>query len=524
MTNMELAGKIIQELVNTGVRDFVLCAGARNSPLVHILDEYKDRLNVYSFFEERSGAFFALGRIAGSRKPVAIITTSGTAVAELLPAAVEGTYSSLPLIMITADRPQSYRGSGAPQTIEQVGIFSYYNEVALDLNAENSHLSFKSLSWKKPIHVNVCFEEPLIDGPVPEISIPAHSVRTRLPGQLPLGTLREMEDFLNSHKPLVILSILPQKAHLTVMEFLKQYKAPVYAEGISGLRGHPELEDVELRSGEKIIHRIIRSGECDSILRIGGVPTTRFWRDLEEKYKELPVFSVSFNHFTGLSRPAQHCHSLDLLSQVEFSYPHRENIKVNIEDSSRAQTLREVLERYPTSEQGLIYFLSKKLAGVSLYLGNSLPIREWDASADHGFPPGRVAASRGANGIDGQISTFLGWAQPGAENWCVVGDLTAMYDLAGLWITPQLENQKLRIVVINNGGGQIFSKMFGKDIFINKHQISFESWAKMWNWSYQKWHEIPEQPTLADHQIIEICPNWDQTQRFQKEFEDLWQE
>ncbi|HWU42883.1 MAG TPA: thiamine pyrophosphate-binding protein, partial [Bdellovibrio sp.] len=88
MTNMELAAKIIEELLETGVREFVLCAGARNSPLVHILDENKN-LKVYTFFEERSAAFFALGRIASTRRPVAIITTSGTAVAELLPAAVE---------------------------------------------------------------------------------------------------------------------------------------------------------------------------------------------------------------------------------------------------------------------------------------------------------------------------------------------------------------------------------------------------------------------------------------------------
>ncbi len=169
MTNMELAGKIIQELVSTGVREFVLCAGARNSPLVNILDENRN-LKVYSFLKNARPLFFALGRIASTRRPVAIITTSGTAVAELIPAAVEGTYSSLPLIMVTADRPKHYRGTGAPQTIEQVGIFSYYNEVALDVDAENSHVSFKSLSWKKPIHVNVCFEEPLIDGPVPKIN------------------------------------------------------------------------------------------------------------------------------------------------------------------------------------------------------------------------------------------------------------------------------------------------------------------------------------------------------------------
>lgn len=521
MTNMELAGKVIQELVNTGVREFVLCAGARNSPLVYILDENKS-LKVYSFFEERSGAFFALGRIASTRRPVAIITTSGTAVAELIPAAVEGTYSSLPLIMVTADRPKEYRGTGAPQTIEQVGIFSYYNEVALDLDAENSHLSFKSLSWKKPVHVNVCFKEPLIDGPIPKIEILA-SERTKLPGQLPLGTLREVENFLNTHEPLVMVGILPEKAYGTVLEFLKQYKAPVYCEGISSLRGHPDLKDIEIRSGEKMIHQILEEKICNSILRIGGIPTARVWRDLEDKYKEIPVFSVSFNHYTGLSRPTLNCSSLDMLGQVEFAKPHRENVKLNIEDRARAETIRALLEKYPQSEQGLIYALSKHMKGGSVYLGNSLPIREWDSCSSHDAMPLRVAANRGANGIDGQLSTFLGWAHPEAENWCLVGDLTTLYDLASLWITSQIEVRKLRIVVINNGGGQIFSRMFKKEIFLNKHQISFEPWAKMWNWSYQKWHNIPAHIEASDRQVIEICPDEKQTEQFWKEHESLWE-
>ena len=115
-----------------------------------------------------------------------------------------------------------------------------------------------------------------------------------------------METFLNTHKPLVLVGILPEKAYGTVLEFLKHYKAPTYAEGISSLRGHPELQDILIQSGEQMIHRILKSGECDSILRIGGVPTVRLWRDLEDKYRDIPMFSVGFNHYTGLTREVQH--------------------------------------------------------------------------------------------------------------------------------------------------------------------------------------------------------------------------
>lgn len=524
MTNIELAGKVLQELLDTGVREFVLCAGARNSPFLHILDENKD-LKIYSFFEERSAAFFALGRIASTRRPVAVITTSGTAVAELLPAVVEGAYSSLPLIMVTADRPHKYRGSGAPQTIEQVGIFSYYIEVSMDVDSENPHVSFKSLSWKKPIHVNVAFEEPLIDAPIPKLNLPSNSERTKLPAQLPWDSLNEVEVFLNQHKPLVIVGILPEKAYGTVLEFLKQYKAPVYCEGISCLRGHPDLKEIEIRSGEKMLHKILDQKICDSILRIGGVPTARMWRDLEKKYVDTPVLSISYNHYTGLSRATQQISSLEILSQVEFTNPNYENVSLRVEDEKKAQEIRQLLAKYPLSEQGLVFSLSEKqMHGASIYLGNSLPIRNWDSCSSHDVLPLRVAANRGANGIDGQISTFLGWAHPTAANWCLVGDLTTLYDLSSLWITSQQAAEKLRIVVINNSGGQIFSQMFKKEIFLNRHNISFDSWAKMWNWSYQKWHNIPDSVDLDDHQIIELCPDGEQTENFWKEYGQIWQE
>ena len=112
--NLQLAEKVITEVVQLGVHEFCLCAGARNSPLVVLLEKAKG-IRVHSFFEERSASFFALGRTKKTGRPVAIVTTSGTAVAELLPAAVEATYTGQPLLFITADRPRDYRGKGAPQ-------------------------------------------------------------------------------------------------------------------------------------------------------------------------------------------------------------------------------------------------------------------------------------------------------------------------------------------------------------------------------------------------------------------------
>ena len=146
MSNIAAARAIIERVRGLGVVDFCICGGSRNAPLIAALG------SGYTFVDERSAAFFALGRAKRDGKPVAVITTSGTAVAELLPAAIEAFYSGVPLILITADRPARFRGTAAPQSIEQVGLFGVYATTDID-------------HWNRrvPLHINVEFDEPLID-------------------------------------------------------------------------------------------------------------------------------------------------------------------------------------------------------------------------------------------------------------------------------------------------------------------------------------------------------------------------
>ncbi len=146
MDNIDSARRLIEEVRRLGARDFCVCAGSRNSPLLAVLGT-----DVYSFVDERSAAFFAIGRSKLHGAPVAVVTTSGTAAAELLPAAIEAYYSGIPLILITADRPARFRGTGAPQSIEQIGLFGVYAEIALE-----------SWSGARPLHLNIEFDEPLL--------------------------------------------------------------------------------------------------------------------------------------------------------------------------------------------------------------------------------------------------------------------------------------------------------------------------------------------------------------------------
>ena len=150
MDNVHRAARLIDDVRAAGAAEFCVCAGSRNSPLLVVLGK-RDDVRLFSFVDERSAAFFAIGRSKLHGAPVAIVTTSGTAVAELLPATVEAYYSGVPLILISADRPARFRGTGAPQSIEQVGMFGAYAETSLE-------------TWtrKRPLHINIEFDEPLL--------------------------------------------------------------------------------------------------------------------------------------------------------------------------------------------------------------------------------------------------------------------------------------------------------------------------------------------------------------------------
>lgn len=540
--NLELCHHIILELLHFGVKEFILCAGARNSPFVVYLDHFKTHIKVYHFFEERSGSFFALGRSAQSQRPVAIITTSGTAAAELLPATIEAHYSSLPLILITADRPASYRLSGSPQSIEQMGLYSHYIESDFDLNI--THLLnrnvLSSLSWKKPIHINVGFDEPLIDGDIKKdffeelnsyMSNTTPHPQTHLkeinPSKDLSNKFNELIQFINHYRPLVILGPIKKNIQNKVCQFLINTDLPIYAEGTSGLRGHPKLISMTIKSGELFLKKLFDQGICNAILRIGGVPTLRLWRDLENKLNHIPVFSVSDNTYSGLSRSSFHIDQLDMIDRIypfmaENFEQKKNQISISREDSFYYDQIKLLIEEFPQSEPALIHNLSEIINKNYVYLGNSLPIREWDLAGSFDNPPESLFGNRGANGIDGQISTFLGWSHPVYENWGIFGDLTTLYDLAAPWISQQLGEINLRIVIINNSGGQIFKRMFPQSSFINAHQINFFHWSQFWKWDYQKWSKIPREPKINQKQIIEINPCPQDTDLFWRKYEDIF--
>jgi len=158
--NAILAECVLAQLQAIGVTDVSVCPGGRNAPFVSLLSGSTQFCSFW-WYEERSAAFFSLGKAKLHNRPAAVVTTSGTAAGELLPAAMEGYYSGVPLLLITADRPRRFRGTGAPQAAEQVGLFGIYTPFFQDL-AKNEKCDLSAWDQTAPAHLNICFEEPLL--------------------------------------------------------------------------------------------------------------------------------------------------------------------------------------------------------------------------------------------------------------------------------------------------------------------------------------------------------------------------
>jgi 2-succinyl-5-enolpyruvyl-6-hydroxy-3-cyclohexene-1-carboxylate synthase len=523
--NSKLAKQVLEELISQGVYEFCLCPSTRNAPLVYPL-VYSSQVKIYYWPEERSAAFFALGRIKATGSPVAIVTTSGTAAAEILPAAMEAYYSGLPLVLLTTDRPRRFRGTGAPQSAEQVGLFNCYAIEMQDL-AEADECQLNKWTRQGPLHLNVCFEEPK-DSDCQTIRInPCVETKTWNEHKPFYPDERYLTFLRKTQYPLVILGALPSSQHEAAIAFLLHLKAPVYAEGISGIREDSRLAPLRITRIERLWSFAAQHGyPIDGILRIGSVPTARLWRDLEYRANQVSICSISEQPFSGLS-----CAGVIHTSLSPF-FTWAQSIKSPYDgaylnwkkgDDAAERALLALFQDEPCSEAALIHLLSKQIpVGSKVYLGNSLPIREWDQAATYQPRQFKMACNRGANGIDGQFATFLGYCSADQDNWSILGDLTVLYDLVAPWITSQIEDISANVVLVNNGGGGIFKRMFAHPAFQNTHHLNFEPIANFWNWQYERWESVP--PSISPSKgsrLIELIPNAQATERFLKKLQEI---
>jgi 2-succinyl-5-enolpyruvyl-6-hydroxy-3-cyclohexene-1-carboxylate synthase len=251
-------------------------------------------------------------------------------------------------------------------------------------------------------------------------------------------------------------------------------------------------------------------GGFDSVIRIGNVPTLRFWRDLDEKFRDVEVMNISALPFPGLARGTV----LPMSALDDDVEPKPAPQSFFDDDREKASRINAILYGEPKSELAMFRALSQRVEqGARVYLGNSLPIREWDLAATREQRGYVIEANRGANGIDGQLSTFFGQCDAARANVCVVGDLTAIYDLNAPWIVAQLPPElRFEIVIVNNGGGRIFSRVaslaaIDRTLMENVHDVHFEQWAKMWR---------------IEDRVTELLPDAAASARAWAKYDALW--
>jgi 2-succinyl-5-enolpyruvyl-6-hydroxy-3-cyclohexene-1-carboxylate synthase len=505
MTQAQLIQQTLSTLAHLGVREVCVAAGARNAPLVAALLS-SSGVRIWNFFEERSAAFFALGRIMAERRPVAVVTTSGTAVAELLPAAVEAHYQRLPLMLVTADRPKICRGSGAPQAIEQSGMFGVFADLLADWDVTDQDHGIYETRAGFPVHLNVCLDEPL------ETNVPGVAFPTQKP--LPARTSPQP---CSLQCDLVLAGGIHPADAAEAAAFLVKLGAPVVAEATSNLHALPEMQPLLISGGE----RALQSARPRHVLRLGAVPSWRWWKDLESQPRIL-VTNLTDTGFSGLARTEN-------VQTLPWASIHRAQL-TTAAPSCGILHFEPDLDKQPLSEPGWMRRLAQVIpAGSRVFLGNSLPVREFNLAIQSARPGVQFFASRGTNGIDGLVSTYLGTsAAHEGECWLIIGDLSALYDLAAPWIISQMNHSRLRIVVINNGGGKIFSRVASmrslpedaRSVLENRHALSFEPWARLWGMDYLHTDDIHDlEDLLPTPVVIEIRPDPVQTETFWRDWQ-----
>jgi 2-succinyl-5-enolpyruvyl-6-hydroxy-3-cyclohexene-1-carboxylate synthase len=454
---------LVEELITRGVRDVVLAPGSRSAPLAYELFE-ADKiglLRMHVRIDERSAAFLALGLAKASQLPVPVVTTSGTAVANLHPAVLEAAHSHLPLVVITADRPRQLSGTGANQTTDQANLFAAHTRAQAQLDDTSGgphvwrfHLARllaaaggERSASPGPIHLNVAFTEPLAPGPGPE-NVPSHP-------DLVLERLWQP----------AAATILTPGAQTVVVAGDATPEVGREAVAVAARAGVPLLAEPSsnARSGATAMSTyrvLLQSGLADEIERVVvfGHPTLSrpLSRLLQRSDVELVMVSPYADWVDPGTRASLVTPAVDLdLGPEDWLTRWRE-----AEDVVRVQ-LDALLAGQPrlTGPALAARLWSGLGAADTLVVGSSNPIRDLDLAPITEQPP-TVYANRGLSGIDGTVSTAVGVALAGSQpTHALLGDLTFLHDSNGMIIGPAEPTPDLRLVVANDDGGSIFATL-----------------------------------------------------------------
>jgi len=475
------------ELAAAGVRDAVVCPGSRSTPLALALAAC-DALTVRVLLDERSAGFFALGLARAGRRPVAVVVTSGTAVANLLPAVAEARLARVPLVLLTADRPPELQDRGAPQTIDQVRVFGTHAKWAAELplpdgepatvaHVRGAVARAVAVAWAGPagpVHLNAPFREPLLpDGPlaVSAADLPPTPFSAVVSGRRLLddGDLGRLAARLPAGGRGVIVAgpdddpLLPG----ALARLAAATGFPILADPLSGLRAGPHdrsrvvaRADLLCRPGPWADARL-----PEFAIRTGATPTSKpvlemlararpemLVLDGDGGWREPALLPATFVHADAADTASRLADRLGPGGATAWA----DDWRAADEAASAAMAgwlagLDEPFEGAPFPA------LADALPdGAVLWAGSSMPVRDLDAWLPSTGRAITVRSNRGANGIDGVISSALGAAATGAPTALVLGDVSFLHDVSAIGSARQL-GLSLAVVVVDNDGGGIFS-------------------------------------------------------------------
>lgn len=460
--------QLLAGLADAGVRTVFISPGSRNTPLTMaaIAEPRIDDLNIR---DERSAGFMAVGIGKQTGVPAAVICTSGSAATHYFPAVVEADQSTTPLIVLTSDRPQRLRGTGAPQTMDQVDLYGRHVTTFLeaptgDARSTGVELVTAALADERsipgPVHMNLPFDEPLV--PSTQISAPEPVAITVKPSAI--GESTGLFDELAGKRVMVVAGgRLGPGFSDAVARFAASLDAPILADPQVSVDGQHVIDrsDLLVAAHDEDGHQFVLDTLApEVIVRFGPLPTSKpIWRWMETSgIRQIRIERSRLSDPLGSAAVEVDEDPVTVLA--------RETVPSNTgaySDAWRhantiagAALLRALGELEFPNEAAIARIVAEESpVGSTLFLASSRPIRDVDAFARRRADR-LVLANRGVNGIDGTISTAIGAALGGTPTTLLIGDIAFLHDATAVAEAAAFE-VPLRIVVINNDGGGIFS-------------------------------------------------------------------
>ncbi|MDU2144749.1 MAG: 2-succinyl-5-enolpyruvyl-6-hydroxy-3-cyclohexene-1-carboxylic-acid synthase, partial [Staphylococcus sp.] len=498
------------ELYAYGVREVVISPGSRSTPLA-IAFEAHPNIKTWIHPDERSAAFFALGLIKGSERPVAILCTSGTAAANYTPAIAESQISRIPLIVLTSDRPHELRSVGAPQAINQVNMFANYINFQFDMPvADGSQEMLNTINYQMqiasqylygphrgPIHFNLPFREPLT--PDLEMTENLKSEHKILPHYQKNIDIQDIKNVLKDKKGLIIVGDMQHQAVDQILTYATIHDLPILADPLSQLRkfNHPNVITTY-----DLLYRSHLNIDADFIIRVGKPVISK---KLNQWLTRTNAFQILVQNNDKIDVFPTPPHISYEISANDFFRSLVNEPTVNRKDwierwqSIEAQSRKAITQHMSqaTDESAFVNTLIQKLTkDDALFVSNSMPIRDvdnllFDSEVE-------VYANRGANGIDGVISTALGMAVHKRVT-LLIGDLAFYHDMNGL-LMAKLNDIHINIVILNNDGGGIFSylpqktaaEQYFERLFGTPTGLNFEYTAMLYDFSFKRLNNITD--------------------------------